>query len=156
MKKLMRLCLLFIAVLALCTSIANAQDSPQIKRVYTTYYEIYEDGSYSIISIEEIVTSQTGSRATKTGTKSRQYYNANGVLQLTVYVKGTFSYNGTTATATDAMYSYSIANTSWTFISGSASCSGATATATCTFRNTPTNYKTLSVSLTCSPTGVLS
>lgn len=150
-------CMLFIAVvIGLCASSAVAKEAPQSENMHTVYFELHEDGSYCVITIEESVAVQAGSRATKSGTKAKQYYNANGVLQFTVYVYGEFTYNGTTATATYARYGYSIANTSWSFVSGSASCSGATATATCTFHNTLGTTKILSASLTCSPTGVLS
>lgn len=118
----------------------------------------FEDGSYCITTItEEESEMQTyATSSSKTGTKSSRFYNSNGELQFTVLVKGTFTYNGSTATATYANYGYSISNTDWTFSSGKASRSGATATAQCTFRLTALYSKTLSVSLTCSPSGVLS
>ena len=118
----------------------------------------YPDGSYCIqtIVVERSNSPFFTAASTKAGTKSSRYYSASNVLQFTVTVRGTFSYNGTSATATSAQYGYSISDNAWSFVSGSASCSGATATATCKFRSSPTASKTLSVSLTCSPTGVLS
>lgn len=155
-KRVFRLILLVGFVLSLYGSTAFAQNALQSESLHTVHYEYYEDGSYCVITVEENTALQEGTRAMKTGTKSKAYYDINDVLLFTVHVYGTFSYNGTTATATSASYGYSISNTNWSFASGTASCTGATATAICTFRSTPTNYKTISVSLTCSPTGVLS
>ena len=83
-------------------------------------------------------------------------YNANNVLQLTLRIRGTFTYDGTTATATSAQYSYTISQESWKFVSANASRNGATATVVGTFRNSGSYNRTFTVSLTCSPTGVLS
>lgn len=155
-KRVLRLILLVGFVLSLCGSTAFAQNALQSESLHTVHYEYYEDGSYCVITVEENTALQEGTRAMKTGTKSKAYYNNNGVLLFTVYVYGTFSYNGTTATATSASYGYSISSTSWSFASGTASCTGATATAICSFRNTQGTLKTISASLTCSPAGVLS
>ena len=118
----------------------------------------FPDGSYCIttITVEQIVPSVSdGTRYSITGTKSNAYYNGDN-LQFTVSVRGTFTYDCNNAWATSSQYGYHISNTSWSFVSGSSSCSGATATATCTFHNTNGSNRTLSVSLTCSPLGVLS
>ena len=94
---------------------------------------------------------------TKSGSRTARLYNNAGELALSLTVHGNFSYNGATATATSASYTYSIEKNSWKFDSGNASRSGATVTATATFKYLLIfDTETLTVSLTCSPTGVLS
>jgi len=120
----------------------------------------FGDGSYCISTItEELSLGQSkdakATTQTKTATKTSSFYDSTGAFCFATKVTGTFSYNGTTATATSASYGYSLGDEGWWFSSGSASYSGATATATCKFRYLLIT-RTLSSSLTCSPTGVLS
>ena len=93
-------------------------------------------------------------QATKTGTKTNYYYNANDELQFYVVVRGSFVYDGTTAT--DSHCGYSIVNTAWSFVSGRSGHAANSALASCTFHLLAVGDKTLSVALYCSPTGVLS
>lgn len=118
---------------------------------------VFSDGSYCITTIEELsVNENSRAQATKTGTKTNYYYNANDELQFYVVVRGTFTYNGTTATATNSNYGYSIANTAWSFVSGRSGYTANSAVAFCTFHSPAVGDKTLSAALYCSPTGVLS
>ena len=117
---------------------------------------VFEDGSFRVTTVTVLESGLTGDRSTVTGRKTEKFYNSNGVLQFSVYVKGTFTYNGTTATAIDALCGYQIYDSSWSFYNGFRSCSGATATATCTFSFSGGGHRTESASLTCSPSGVLS
>ena len=154
MKKMMSLVLSFVFVICFfCndTNVMAAGDSYSGEKI------VFEDGSYFIMSISE-ETQYNVSRAvsTKTGTKTGRYYNASNELQFSVIVSGTFTYNGTTATATDSHCSYSITNTSWSFVSGHSYAEEDIAVATCTFRLNLAGNKTYSVILRCSPTGVLS
>lgn len=130
---------------------ANAADSNQ-SIVY------YADGSYSIISVmyddEQTDISLTAGESTRKGAKQTEYYTSNHDLAWVLTVYGEFTYNGRTAKATDADYSYAIYDPDWSFVRGSASYSGATATATGNFKHITT--RTASVSLTCSANGVLS
>lgn len=155
MKKCISLCLciaLLLCMLPCATFATGASVQP-----HTTVIQ-FEDGSYCITTIiqEEILPSSRGTAQTKTGTREMKVYNANNVLQLTLRIRGTFTYDGTTATATSAQYSYTISQESWKFVSANASRNGATATVVGTFRNSGSYNRTFTVSLTCSPTGVLS
>lgn len=157
MKKTISITLCFailLSIFSMSVSAGNVEAEATINSSVT----IFEDGSYCVTTISEDSSDiqPCATSSTKTATKSSRYYNSAGELQFTVLVRGKFTYNGSTATATYANYGYSISDTSWTFSSGEASRSGATATAKCTFRLTLLYSKTLSVSLTCSPTGVLS
>ena len=92
---------------------------------------MYDDGSYIIITIED------------------------HRLLWVFRVHGTFVYDGVSASATGSSYSYDIYNDGFLFIDGNASHSGATATATGSFKRL-LFPNSVTVSLTCSPTGVLS
>ncbi|MBR3294053.1 MAG: hypothetical protein IKI69_06490 [Oscillospiraceae bacterium] len=160
MKKIVSflICVLLITAFFSSTTLAANTDQTIIHSAKT----VFEDGSYCITTITElreslkIGFSEGGARATKTASKTNAYYNANGQAVLSATVTGTFSYNGSSATATNAKYSYSITDSAWKFVSGSAGCSGSTATASCKFKQGSLHSKTLSVSLSCSPSGVLS
>lgn len=122
---------------------------------YTTYHE---DGSYTVTIItlnDEPETSPLGEVQQKSGTKDDYYYSSSNRLLWKLQVFGIFSYDGRSATATYADYSYTIYDSVWSFDSGSAYCSGASAIANGNFiyygASTPA-----SVRLTCSPSGVLS
>lgn len=116
-----------------------------------------EDGSYCIITLTVQETPRVRSgRTTVSATKIKEYYDGNDKLVWSLSVHGTFTYDGTTAEATAARYSYEINDSDWSFKSGSASYSSATATANGTFLYLKLWPNTDSVSLTCSPKGVLS
>lgn len=147
-------------VLALCLSAmvliipsaaADGDHATQIIR--------FEDGSYVIITIEydqpqgEIAS--LASRYSKEGSKNYSSYNSSDELLWTFRVHGTFTYNGTTAKATAATYSYTIYDSSWSFVKGNSSYSGATATAKGSFKKLLIP-NSVTLNLTCSPTGVLS
>ncbi len=157
MKKLRQF---FALALILCLSAVNlivpamAADKNNGEQVIR-----FEDGSYVILTVE-YDQSQSGTELFATnsitsGTKSYNYYNSSDELEWIFRVHGTFTYNGTTATATAATYSYTIYNSSWSFVKASASYSGATATATGSFKKLLIP-NSVTLPLTCSPTGVLS
>lgn len=118
----------------------------------------YADGSYSIVTItyddEQTDASLLAERSTRRGTKKKDHYSRNGNLAWTFTLYGAFTYDGRSAEATDADYSYEIYESGWSFSSGSASYYGATATASGEFR-VALSYP-VSLSLTCSANGVLS
>ncbi len=143
------LCLIFL--FSVLPENASAETSCDTEVLPITFFE---DGSYCVTTI--IVESDLSSRSTVTGTKSKTYYTADDNPIYSVSVKGTFTYDGTTATATSAYYSYQVFSNLWSFSSGHAACSGNTATATCTFLLLGVISRTASVSLVCSPTGILS
>lgn len=116
-----------------------------------------DDGSYVVVTIEydqaQDGISYLTSKSITSGTKKYTYYDSSNKLLWEFRVHGTFTYNGVTATATGASYSYDIYDSAWSFVKGNATYSGATATGT--FKWLLFSYDT-TVSLTCSPDGVLS
>lgn len=93
---------------------------------------------------------------TRIGTKIGDYYDADGNLLWDFTVHGTFTYDGATATATDASYSYNIYNPIWTLKSANAYCSGNQAIAEGKFNGGLLLNRSTSITLSCSPSGVLS
>lgn len=153
MKRKILAFLLLIVMMATLAVPASAQEQ-QVSFVRTEF----EDGSYCITTV--VVTDSPSSYAagisTKSGTKYKEYYSSENKLQFTIAVTGTFTYDGTSAAATSAYYSYKITESAWTFKNGSAGYAGAIARATCSFRHSSGNGKTLTVFLSCSADGTLS
>lgn len=151
MKKIFTLLLCTALFLGAFASTAHAWEETTVNTVTT----VYEDGSYCVSTIEEsaIITRAT---STKSGSKTNRYYNSSGDLQFTVIVYGTFSYTGTSVTAIDHSYGYSITDTHWSFVSGRSYTGPGNATAYCTFHLAGSSDKSLLVTLHCSATGELS
>lgn len=156
MKKLNRVCvpiLLATIIFAMLSLSVSADES------ITGQVTYYADGSYMVTTIEEVETvslQAVTTKTTKSGIATQYYYNSSDELMWSFSVEATFEYDGTTATATEADYSYDISSSAWSFKSASASCSGDTATATGKFVHLGLFTNTATVSLTCSPKGVLS
>ena len=156
MKKIHQFILFTFVLLLFMTSLATPASatenaSPQVQRL--------EDGSYVIVTIDtdqplDEVAVVAGKQITS-GTKNYSYYNGSNDLVLVFRVHGTFEYDGITSLAVGASYSYDIYDSNWSFGDGNATCSGATATATGRFVRFLVP-KSITVSLTCSPNGVLS
>lgn len=131
--------------------------SAPVKAETTTDVVYFEDGSYVVTVLQEY---STRSSNQKTASKSSTLYDPNGGSVATLTVRGTFRYDGTTATCTASTYTHQIHNSSWSLSSGSASKSGNTATAKGTFARKvlgiTTDSKTLTVSLSCDKNGNLS
>ena len=151
MKKIHQFILFTFVLLLFMTSLATPASatenaSPQVQR--------FEDGSYVIVTID---TDQPLDEVAvvASGTKNYSYYNGSNDLVLVFRVHGTFEYDGITSLAVGASYSYDIYDSNWSFGDGNATCSGATATATGRFVRFLVP-KSITVSLTCSPNGVLS
>lgn len=152
-KRLLSIVLCVCATVMAISPLALAADVEENQNI--TYYA---DGSYSVTTItydkqEDRISAQAGVTEVRAN-KQYDYYDGSDKLLWTLYVHGTFTYDGRTSKAKDADYSYSIYDSNWSFVSGSASYSGATAKATGRFKHITTITKT--VSLTCSANGVLS
>lgn len=147
------LCAVMLIMLAAPpVSAAEFRDETVVFRTVTTL----EEGYYIVTEIREAIPSTLGRAAqTKTGSKTKTLYSNADTKIGSLTVSGTFTYNGSTASATSASYSHSISNALWSFSGGSASRSGATATAKGNFIYVGQS-QTLTVSLTCSPNGTLS
>lgn len=148
--------ILTLAVMISCFSMPVHAAEEEI--VTSTVVEYFDDGSYAVITITEVV---NNSRAnTKTGSKTYTHTSANGETQWTYKLTGTFSYTGSSSTCTAVSDSYTISNDNWHMSSHSCSKSGNKASGTVTmkykFLGITTDTVTKNLTLTCSATGVLS
>lgn len=115
-----------------------------------------QDGIYIISTIQEnSCTSLYAATHTKSGSKTSTVYSASGSPLYSITVHGVFSYNGSSASAISASYSYTDESPLWSFSNGSSSFSGATATASGTFKSEQIT-KTIRAVLSCSANGTLS
>lgn len=116
----------------------------------------YDDGSYATIeTVEEIRMSTFAITSTKSASRTYTYYSKNNVAEWTFTLKGSFSYNGSTAKATAASSSYNIFVSGWKCSTRNSSTSGSIAKANATFKYL-TLTKNISLGLKCSPTGTIS
>ena len=117
----------------------------------------FEDGSYLVV---ELITIDTRSDSTKTSTKNYTYYGSDNTVQWRGALSATFTYNGTSAACTVSVCTVSITNGSWYTISKSSSKSGNTAYGYLTmgrkYAGVTVEEKSVTMKLSCSPTGVIS
>ena len=132
----------------------QAADIPINETSSITYLS---DGSYYVTTIRAEYTTAASSQKQTSAFKDTAKYNSSGERMFSLTVHGIFTYDGTISKAISASYSYTIDDSFWSFSDGSAAYSGNTATASGTFKYLLIlQTQTLTVSLSCSPTGVLS
>lgn len=150
-KKHFLVCLvLTVFMVSLCVLPAFAESNATSEITY------FEDGSY--LTVETVVYSRPWAKGSNSvsGTKTSVYRSSEGVLLWDFTVHGTFTYNGSTATATKATYSYNIYDSAWTLKSANAYCSGSQAIGEATFNGGLLLNRSTSVTLSCSGSGALS
>lgn len=153
MKKFLCLLMLSVILINMIPIYAFASSSPQ-----TDGEVIYlDDGSYIVVEL-----SQENALARTTAQKSRSYtyYSSKDEALWKAVLTGTFTYNGSTATCTSSICDVTIYDDAWYVVSNYASKSGASATAEVAmgknFLGITVDKETISISLTCSPTGSFS
>ena len=150
--------LLIISVLCTCMIPVFATEKnvlpefiQEIPKGTVTDVEYHKDGSVTVTTLE--IVDQT--RATKTGKKTKTAYNSNGTIAFSVTNTSTFSYTGSSAVCTAISASKSISDSSWSVAtSNMRSDNTGIVRYTGTRNNGSTN--TGIVSVTCSPSGVIS
>ena len=121
---------------------------------------VYEDEEITIV--EELIEVQSGVElfsAKKTKSAQKNYYakDSNDNVVATYTLKGTFSYDGSTATCTSASCESSASSIWWYFSSASARKSGASAKGSFTVKNRLSGQTiTRNTTLTCSKNGTIS
>lgn len=109
------------------------------------------DGFYMVVTTEQMPMSRAGS--TVQGSKSGRIYS--GTTQIgTATLMAEFDISGSTAKATRSAINGSGMN-GWSYDRGTTSCSGNKATGTAYF-SSGSSSKSLTLTLTCSPNGVIS
>ena len=124
-------------------------ESPSTKVVSVTH-EVLENGVECTTTVYEYPS--TTRPSTRNGSLTRDY-SYRGVTVASVVLYGSYTYNGISATANSASSAHSVAS-AWSYSNESVWCDGASAHLTATVSGAVTF--TVSLSLTCSPSGVLS
>ena len=145
--------ILFFSFAPVCP--AQAAEPPRL--VANQKIEHFPDGSYIITELTE---SAYSNRSSVTRSKFSTYYDNDNTALWMVELTATFSYNGTSATCTYVSTGHTIYDTSWQVTNAAASKSGNTATGDFTvkkyFLGIPIKTVNRTLTLTCSPTGVVS
>lgn len=147
-----------IILILMCISFVLPFSSINTSALDYIEVENLENGYYIITTIEEENTLR--STQTKTGTKTKKFYNDNNQVMWSVSVHGTFTYTGSSSKCTASTVSTTCPGSTWKIISRNASKSGNKATANATagqYIAGQLSYKvSTSVTLTCSASGKLS
>ncbi|MGF6376973.1 hypothetical protein M2140_002052 [Clostridiales Family XIII bacterium PM5-7] len=156
MKRKMIFVLMMSLLFAVMTTPAFAGTSEALGKTQSIIVQTYDDGSYAIIETVEVPhRAMFAAAATKSASRTYTYYNSKNVAAWTFTLKGTFTYDGSTAKATAASNSYNIHVSGWKCSARSSSTSGAIAKANGTFKYANL-IKNTSLGLKCSPSGVIS
>lgn len=147
-----------ITVIALIAAMSVPAFAGTYDSETTTDVEYYPDGSYAIIetTITQEPITAFAATSTKTAGRTYTYYSSNNRKEWDFTLKGTFSYNGTSAKATKASTSYNIYVTGWKCTDKAGTVSGATAKGTGTFKYNSGLTKNISLGLKCSAKGTIS
>lgn len=155
-KKILALSAIFIFIVSLSFSLtANAAVSMDTNIIY------FEDGSYVIDVIESNPILVRGSVYTRSGNKTRTFYDSDDVIKWKFIVNGTFEVNsGVSSKCTKATPNTEIYNSNWKVISQSAWPSGNQAIGTATLKRymlgIPVRTEEPTITLTCDKYGNLS
>lgn len=116
-----------------------------------------DNGSYIIVTCE---CDNSRIAGVKNGKKTHNYYNANGDLQWTVILSGTFSYNGSVSVCTAASCDVSIYNSDWYVVSKNAELGGISAQGYAAmgrrYQGVTVETRNVSLTITCDANGNLS
>lgn len=129
MKKVISLILCCVLFLSLSSILAFAAEPEDI--LIKRSVELLDNGDFIVSEVYECAIQP---RSGKSGYASATYKNANGTAIWKVTVDGSFTYDGTTSSATSATATVSIYNTNAKFVSKNAYTSGNTAIATGTVK----------------------
>lgn len=142
-----------LLTIILCFSLASAALAAPVVEARQITKTDFADGSYVIREVLEFASQSRSS--SKSGEAIETYYTGDNTAIFSVKVTGTFTYDGRFASATDAVSTVYIHSSSASYVRKSAYTTASTAYASGTVKYDGSN-QTLTVSLTCSPTGVLS
>lgn len=154
MKKKLTVIFSVAAILLSMTVPSFALSSPHV----TQDIAYYPDGSYAIIetTIAQSPAVCAAAASTKSASRTYTYYSKDNQKEWDFTLKGTFTYNGSTAKATAASTSYNIYISGWKCDSKKDSLSGASAKGTGTFVYKSGITKTTTLGLKCSAKGEIS
>lgn len=152
MKKAISLITVLVLVFGLLSYSVNATANTKTEDIIRL-----DNGYYIVI---EVVSVENRSTSIKSGSKVYTCKASNGAEQWRATLYGTFTYTGTSATCTSSGCTTTISDSAWYEVSKSAGKSGNSATAEVTMGEKllgiTINRESISMKLTCSPTGTLS
>ena len=151
----MALCAVLVLLSGIPTASATEEKTVVKESVMVTYLE---NGFYLVITLRTYVSPAVpaGAVAQVSGSQTTAIYSRSDEIQCSLTGEGAFSYDGRSAVAQYASYSYAVHNVFWSFSTGNAYYMDNTAYATATFKHLGIQPTTSSVSLSFSPDGVLS
>lgn len=151
MKKIILFLLTMIMMLSIVPIAFATQES-------SDYIEYLDDGSYLVVSIESGGISRITN--TKTAKKTITHKDSDGEILWSATLKGSFSYDGSSATCTSSNITYSIADETWKLISANATKSENKALADIVVRKYALGipFKTIekTITIACSANGTIS
>ena len=92
----------------------SAQTVPESSCAVSYIEEVYPDGSYWEVTIEEHAVPSLRAAQSKSGSKTRKYMDKNGKVLWSITVTGRFTYNGASASCTKSSVSILDASINWT------------------------------------------
>ena len=158
MKKIISIVLLVLMFVITLGTYASAVSEAN-EATYTTSTTYFEDGSYYIITTISEESFVTRAASTKSGKKTTTFYNSDNVVQWSATLKGTFTYNGSSATCTASSITHKIYSSNWEIAYASSTKSGNKATGKVTAKRyliIPVQTVEQTITITCSASGVLS
>ena len=157
MKKLLSV---FLAVIIIFSTLTVSVFASDDEIVISETTEQFEDGSYLIVTLTEEKSSNLRATSTKTGSKTFTLYNSNDEKLLVMKLTATFSYTGSSATCTNVAPTFTVYNSNWRVTKSTGTKSGNKGIGDFTAKqyvlNVPINTKDVTITITCSNTGVLS
>ena len=157
MKKLLSV---FLAVIIIFSTLTVSVFASDDEIVISETTEQFEDGSYLIVTLTEEKSSNLRATSTKTGSKTFTLYNSNDEKVLVMKLTATFSYTGSSATCTNVAPTFTVYNSNWRVTKSTGTKSGNKGIGDFTAKqyvvNVPINTKDVTITITCSNTGVLS
>ncbi len=155
MKHRIIVLLTVITVIAAMSAAAFADTGSTVKNIEKEYFP---DGSYAVI--ETVIEENGGlslfaTESTKSAHTTYTYYSSSNKKEWDFTLKGTFTYNGSTAKATAASTSYNIYVSGWKCSDKKAWTTGATAKGSATFTYNSLMSKDVTLGLKCSANGTI-
>ena len=154
MKQIFSLFSTVILLFTLCINVTATDRSSN------TYIEYFNDGSYITTTISEVSSISVYSSNSKSGTKTTTYTGSDGDVKWEATLRGTFTYNGTSATCTSSSITHSSKDSNWKITSATASKTNNKAIGDITAKQyafgIPMDTVNITIILTCSANGTLS
>lgn len=157
MKKFLSLLISFILIFSVLTCPVSAENNYTIVSETT---ECLENGYYLVTTFVVEDNDVTRATSSKTGSKTVVLYNEDKEAMVTMKLTATFSYTGSSATCTNVSPTFTVHNSYWRVTKSTGTKSGNKGIGEFTAKHywlgIVTQTKDITITITCSNTGVLS